>query len=133
MKRLLALAGAVAMVAGALAIRGSFDGDDGGDGGGGGGSDGLTIACPSELETACRTAFGDEVVVEDAESTLDRFGSAEGATDLDAWVIDRAWADVLVSEHPGSFDEIEPIDARSPVLIAVWADRRRAPRRHGGL
>ena len=56
MKRLLAVLGAVAMIGGAVLVRGIITGDDGGGGGGsggGGGGDGDThLVCVPELEAA---------------------------------------------------------------------------------
>ena len=78
--RLLAVVAAVAMVAGALAVRGQWDaegGATGGDTGGDNGGEGLRHVCSTELREACEDIRGRAgrpllVTVETARTTAER-------------------------------------------------------------
>lgn len=105
MKRLLAVLGAVAMIGGAVLVRGIITGDDGGGGGsgGGGGGDGDThLVCVPELEAACE-ALADEdgsitFEVEEAGVTADRLTDPElqpDGSDVDGWVTLHPWPELV--------------------------------------
>jgi hypothetical protein len=104
-QRLLALLGAVALVAGAIAIRQLLVDDDNGGGGGGGGGNGdggeFVVACVSELEDACRAMAaeeGVEVVVEDAGDTMDKL--VAGDAGYDGWITLAPWAEIVEFARP---------------------------------
>ena len=63
-RRLLALAVALLMIAGALTLRNRID-DDGSEGSAGGGSGPVELVCATELRAACEalTADNDDVLV----------------------------------------------------------------------
>ena len=98
MKRLLALVGAVVMVAGALLVRGMLD-DDGGSGGSGAGGDGAThLICATELADACAALAeeDDDVTfdVEPAGDTAERLTDAAfepAESDIDGWLTLEPW------------------------------------------
>lgn len=89
MRRLLALLGALLMVAVALLVRSLVAGDDD-DGSGGGGGDGpLALLCAPELAPVCDDLEGAglaEVTVEDIGVTVDRLGQVDADLDVDAWL-----------------------------------------------
>ncbi len=125
MKRALAVVAAVGMVLVALFVRGTFSDGGGASGGGGGGGstpDDLTVACPPELAEACRSAFGDGAVIASAGTTLDQI--AQGTIEVDAWLVSRPWAEAAQADFPGEVDSVTTTGAQSPIVIAIWSDRR---------
>lgn len=125
MRRVLAVVGAIAMVAGAFAIRSS--GDGGGDGGGGspfgGGGGDLQVICAEELATACRAAdLGGNVEIEPAGVTADRLRNGD-AVDADAWIVHSVFVDVVESGAPDTLDGRGERLATAPVTVAAPADR----------
>ncbi|HEX2029651.1 MAG TPA: hypothetical protein VHF25_16840 [Nitriliruptorales bacterium] len=132
MTRLLALAAAVGMVVGALALRGDAPGRAGGDGGRG--AEGpLRLTCAAELATACQAlADGREdlqVTVEEAGHTADRLAAASAAdvTD-DGWMVPAPWPQLVEEARgragsPPLLDHTGPVLARTPLVVAVWSDR----------
>ena len=101
MKRLLAVLGAVAMIGGAVVLRGVIT-DGGGSGGGGGGDGGgdgdIHLVCATELEAACQAlADEDDSVtfdVEEAGVTADRLTAPDFSTadaGFDGWVTLDPW------------------------------------------
>lgn len=96
MRSVLALVLAVAMIAGALVIRGGR----GGDAGLLGGDDTLSVVCASELEAACR-ALGDdvEVVVEPAGVTAASLSAADATVDADAWLTLAPWPEIVAGNR----------------------------------
>ena len=122
-KRVLAIIAAVGMVLAALVVRGTFSAD----GEGGGGPDvpsDLTIACPPEVFDACQAAFGDRAVSQQAGTTLDQVEA--GTVEVDAWLVSRPWAEVAQADVPTEIDSVTATGARSPIVIAIWKDRREA-------
>lgn len=88
MARVLALFGAILLIAAAVVARSVLEDEDGGDGGGGG--DGpLAVACIPELREACE-AIDREVVltVEHPGETITRIAAGQA---VDAWITLDPW------------------------------------------
>jgi hypothetical protein len=130
-KRLAALAAAVALVAGAWALRDALDGDDGSNGGAGGDDvpEQLRLLCATELEPVCEQLEGDglRVELEDPGATADRLAELPEGEDpgFDAWLADGPW-DAMVDddrEFAGLRGEVlsapSAVLARSPAVIVV--------------
>jgi hypothetical protein len=122
--RLLALLAAVAMVAGAIAIRSRSHDDNGGGGR-------LHLVCASELETVCDALdHGDvDVTIEPAAATADRLhGVDANTTDVDGWLTPGPWgAMVDATRSPSAGKLFAPAGlplAQSPLVLAVWKDKR---------
>lgn len=123
MKRLLAVLGAVAMIGGAVLVRGMLTGDDGGGGGGsGGGGDGDThLVCVPELEAACQ-ALADEddsitFDVEDAGATAARLTAPDFSpadSEVDGWLTLNPWPELV-----GLRSERSPLGPTSEVLATT--------------
>jgi hypothetical protein len=131
-RRLLALAGSIALVVVALFIRGRGDEDGSGSGSGGGGDDGETLVCPPELADACRAASGGDmdVQIEEAQVTADALTAAgrPGVVDGDLWLVPRAWVEaVSIPLELGGKDPVlgapSATVARSPVVLVVASTR----------
>jgi hypothetical protein len=140
-KRLLALLVAVLMITAAIWGRDQLDDKSSGsssDTAGGGG----VLVCATELQAACE-AIGREhadvtVRVEEAQATLTRLAapgfdpaSATGADRIDAWLVPRPWPEMVAEQRQraGSgavLDDASDVLARSPLVIAIWNDRRDA-------
>ncbi len=127
--RVLAVLAAVAMVAGAIVVRGNVDKD--GDGGTTS-STTLRIVCATELAAVCE-ALGSQVgtTVEDASTTADRLttvGNGQEAP-LDGWLVTAPWPEIV--DGARTRDGREPlldagdVLARSPVVLAVSAARNK--------
>jgi hypothetical protein len=123
--RLLALVAAVAMVAGALAIRNRSD--DAGSGGSGR----LHLVCASELANVCDALDGKgvDVTVEPAATTADRLkGLKVDSNDIDGWLTSGPWGEMVDAVRPPSagklFNAPGGALARSPFVLAVWKNRR---------
>jgi len=90
MRRVLAVLGAVLMVAVALLVRSAIDsGDDGGSGGRGGDDAAPQLLCAEELAQVCQTLADDglaEVAVEPVGTTVDRLGAVDAELEADAWL-----------------------------------------------
>jgi len=129
--RVLAVLAAVAMVAGALFVRGSLDDAD--DGKGSSGTT-LRIVCATELAAVCEALDDDDgarvdTQVETAATTAGRLtGLAAGAqAPLDGWLVTAPWP-AIVSEARSRagqdpFLAVGEVLARSPAVLAVRADR----------
>lgn len=129
-KRLLALAAALAMVAGAFVVRERRDSDPAGADGGAR----PVIVCARELGPVCDAlaprAGGFEFRVEDVGTTIDALGAASfDPRSITAWLVPRPLPQ-LVDERraraglPLVFDDdIGQVLARSPVTVAIWGDR----------
>jgi len=120
MRRLLAVFGAVAMIAAAVVIRRGLD--DGGGGNPGKADDKIVIVCAADLEAYCR-ALPPEVEVRtvaaaDTAEAL-RSGSLDG--DVDGWVTSSAWLELLGADAD-ALGEPERL-ATSPIGVAAVADR----------
>jgi hypothetical protein len=120
MKRMLALMGAVVMIAVAVVIRSSLDGD----GTPGPSSSGpLTIACVTELEVQCRALPNVNVRIEDAATTARAL--ADGKADIDGWVTFDPWPEIVDALAPGG-DAVGDSTriARSALVIATVKERQ---------
>lgn len=86
-ERVLAVVGAIALVAVALLLRSALTGDDGADGGpnGTGGDDLPVVACTPELQAVCE-ALADEGEITLAKDTLDLAEASDPPTDIDGWI-----------------------------------------------
>lgn len=134
MKRVLALVAAVAMITGAVYVR---DHRSGGSSSGAGAAR-ATLVCASELQSACASigAAHPEVTIriEEAQVTLDRLAKAGGdpsSAGFDAWLVPQPWPEMAnqQSQQNGSapiLGEPSRVVARSPLVIAIWNDRREA-------
>src|SRR4051794_16732215 len=93
--RLGALVLAVAMVAGAIFVRGHIDRS----------RSTFRLTCATELEDACRTmGHGAEVTVEPAGTTADRLIALPPDDDpgLDAWLAPGPWPQVVDAARPSA-------------------------------
>lgn len=139
MKRLAALLAAVAMIAGAWALRDALDDDGSGSGSGGGGSEvpeQLQLTCATELAAACNQLLEGrddlEVTIQDPGITADTLAELPAGADpgFDAWLVDGPWAAMVADDRSfgGVRGEVlaEPsaVLARSPGLIAVQRSRQ---------
>lgn len=137
MKRIAALAAAVAMVAGAWALRDALTGDDGnGSGGAGEAPDELRLRCATELQDVCDLVArerGDvRVTVEDPGVTADAIAELPAGDDpgFDVWLADGPWAAMAADDRSfaGLDGEVlgtpSEVLARSPSVIVVQAARR---------
>jgi hypothetical protein len=137
MKRIAALAAAVAMVAGAWALRDALAGDDGnGSGGAGEAPDELRLRCATELQDVCdrvaRERDGVDVQIEDPGVTADAIAELPTGDDpgFDVWLTDGPWA--AMADDDRSFAGLDgevlgtpsEVLARSPSVIVVQAARR---------
>lgn len=127
MKRVLAVLGAVAMIGGAILVRGLLTDDGGGgSGGGAGGGDGDThLVCATELEAACEAlaAEDDSVTfeVEDAGETADRLTAPDfqpSESEVDGWLTLNPWP-ALVSLRADLANQRDPLGEPSDVLATT--------------
>ncbi len=139
MKRLAAVAAAVAMIAGAWALRAAIEDRDTTDKPGTGTvPDVIRLTCATELEPVCRQietgADGVTVKVEDPGVTADRVAGSEAGTDpgFDAWLTDGPWAEMVADDRTfngltGSvLSNPSEILGRSPALIALKVEQQGA-------
>ena len=128
--RILAIVIALAMIAGAWAIRSLvIDDDDSESDGPSGDDDGVTtIACIPELEDQCRTLDAD-VVIEPAGVTAERLSTLadnENAN-IDGWVTYAPWAELVRDARSrAGLDELvldSDVLARTPLAVAARRDR----------
>ncbi|MGQ0519597.1 MAG: hypothetical protein ACT4PX_00415 [Actinomycetota bacterium] len=137
--RVLAVLAAVAMVAGAVAVRDRLD--DRAERR----TTTLRLVCASELAPVCEALEAEpdrDVVttVEPAAVTAERLtGLAAGAAlDLDGWLVPGPWPQMVADARRRAGQEAPlgagPVLARSPVVLAVWKDRAAvlAPRCQNG-
>jgi hypothetical protein len=136
MRRVLAVLGAVLMVAMALLVRSIVDGgDDGGQASGGGGSgDRPTLLCAEELADVCETLERDgvaDVIVEPGGETVDRLGTVDADLEADGWLTLDPFPQ-LVDERrefaTGSalFGDPLSTDRSSGLALVAFADRAAA-------
>ena len=138
MKRLLAVIGAVAMIGGAVLVRGIITGEDGGggSGSGGGGGDGDThLVCVPELEAACAALAGQDdsisFEVEDAGATADRLTAPDfdpAAGDVDGWVTLNPWPALVdlrreINQDPAVLGDPSAVLATSPLDLVGPTER----------
>ena len=89
MRRVLAVLGAVLMVAVALLVRSALDGDDATGGDGGGSEDAVRLLCAEELADVCRRLEDEglaEIQIEAVGLTVDRLGALDADLEVDAWL-----------------------------------------------
>ncbi|MEA2827139.1 MAG: hypothetical protein QOF60_2694 [Actinomycetota bacterium] len=121
------MVGAVAMVVGALVVRGRLD-DKKVDAG-----QVYRLVCAADLDQVCADlddAFPGkvDVTVESAGTTADRLRRLDGDPELDGWLVADPWP-ALVDEArragslPPLFAATAPPLARSPLVIVAWKDR----------
>ncbi|MEZ5144381.1 MAG: substrate-binding domain-containing protein [Acidimicrobiales bacterium] len=138
MRRALAVVAAVAMIALAFLVRSRSDT------GGGGGDGPATVVCARELAAACQALQAKNpwltVVTEDANRTLTTLTAAgfdPGAAEIDGWLVPAPFP-AMVDETRArtgagsALGEPTKVLARSPLVIAVWNDRRQALRSRCG-
>jgi hypothetical protein len=133
--RLLALLGAVAMVAGAFVVRAKLDQHEEDK------AHRPHLVCITELADACRIlADQDEidVTVEPAGQTVDRVLAQGGAGDIDGWLTAAPFPQIVTQRRQALglvrmfTNATPPILASSRVTLAVWPDRANALRQQPG-
>jgi hypothetical protein len=136
-KRLLAVLGAVFMIALAVFVRGQLDDDDATSDTSTSTSGG-TLVCVVELGDVCRELAraepSVEVRVEDAETTEATLASSTFAVDdppFDAWLTLEPFPELVGDRRaralqPRALDDATGPLARSPMVVVVWNDRRAA-------
>ena len=127
---MLAVVGAVAMVAGALYVRGRLDEREVEKG------QTYRLVCSVDLGQVCEDLRADfpgrvEVTVEAAGTTADRLRSLDGDPGLDGWLVADPWPAIVdgarqsASLGPLFATGAAPL-ARSPLVIVAWKDRAEA-------
>jgi hypothetical protein len=136
-KRVAALVAAIAMVAGAWAVRDLLV-DDAGTGANGSSGDEvpeqLRLTCATELASVCEqlASEGVRVALEDPGLTADRLAELPEGDDpgFDAWLADGPWAEMVADdrEFGGQDGQVlaapSAVLARSPAVIVVQDGRR---------
>lgn len=128
--RLLALLAAVAMVAGALVVRGRLDKDEEAA------ATTLRLVCATELEPVCDAVAEKDgrvrVDVEAAADTAERLtdlGPGQAA-DFDGWLVTAPWPAIVDEarqrQAQAAVLHAGRVLARSPVVLAVRSDRKAA-------
>lgn len=139
MKRLLAVAGAILMVAAAILVRDRIEGNGGADDGApdtAESSGELDLLCDEtlvDLCTALEASFGElDIEVAAGPETLDHLSSAEPAGDAPVGWLTLSPLPDMVSEDrgrsglPALWESPGRAIARSPLIIAAWTDRAEA-------
>lgn len=133
--RILALLAAVAMVVGAVAVRGAMDDDEERA------TTALRLVCSTELAAVCDALAADgrtdvRATVEAAAETAERLtalGQGEHAG-LDGWLVAGPWPAIVDEARDRDAKDAllddGPVLARSPVVLAVWPDRAEVLERH---
>lgn len=115
-QRLLAIAGAIALVVVAVLVRTTvLDGGGGGPGGGGGGK-APRVACTPDLAGVC-AALADAGAIAREPIELDLTGAAKPPADLDGWITWDGAAGVADLDAPGTWQKPVPV-AGSPLAVA---------------
>lgn len=127
--RLLALVAAVAMVAGAVFVRGRLDQREEDK------VDRPQLHCVTELLDVCRALGAGsteiDVILQSAGDTIDLVTALQGDKGIDAWLTIEPWADMAEQARrtrslPDLFERERLLIGRSPVGAAVWPDRLEA-------
>ena len=123
MSRVLALIGAVCLIAAAILARALLTGDDdGGDDDEGGSDAELVVACVPELEDACRAIDRPmDLTIEDPAATIERLAAGE---DIDAWVTFDPWPAMAAIIEPRA--DIAPAEAVAVDDLVLLARTSRA-------
>lgn len=103
MTRVAAVLAAFALIAGAVLIRHTLDGEDGDRGATDGHGTTMRVVCAEEMRAACGSlGFGPrfEITVEDAAVTADKLAGSAGGTVLDIWAVSQPWP-AMVDEARG--------------------------------
>ncbi len=132
-RRLVALAVALLMVAGALAIRNRIDDDsDSGGGSSDAGSGPVDLTCATELEDVCRAVSAADssvtVTIEPAGRTAARLEATESVPGTDGWLVEAPWPQIVDEARarnglPELFAHDNEVLARSPLVLSMWNDR----------
>ncbi|MEO7442749.1 MAG: hypothetical protein ABIW46_04375 [Acidimicrobiales bacterium] len=123
--RLASIGAAVAMVVGAIAVRGRLDDRDERS------TTVLRLVCSTEMAGPCRElAAGDDrirLTVETAETTGDRLEGADSDPGFDGWLVAGPWPTFVAEARQRAGREplvgTSLVLARSPVGLLVWPDR----------
>ncbi|HEY8060541.1 MAG TPA: hypothetical protein VID94_17375 [Acidimicrobiales bacterium] len=136
MRRVLAVLGAVLMVALALLVRSLIDGDDDGSqaSGEGGNGDVPTLLCAEELADVCESIERDgaaEVTIEPVGETVDRLGAVDAELDADGWLTLDPFPQQVDERREfatGSalFGDSMATDRSSGLALVAFADRAAA-------
>jgi hypothetical protein len=136
MRRVLAVLGAVLMVALALLVRSLIDGDDDGSqaSGEGGNGDVPTLLCAEELADVCEAIERDgaaEVTIEPVGETVDRLGAVDAELDADGWLTLDPFPQQVDERREfatGSalFGDSVATDRSSGLALVAFADRAAA-------
>jgi hypothetical protein len=126
MARVLALLGAILLIAAALVARSILDDESGDDGDGGGdGGASLAVACIPELREACEAVDRDvTLTIEDPGETIARIADGD---DVDAWITLDPWP-AMASFLDDSVELDDPIGVATSDLV-VLARTARLPDR----
>lgn len=98
MSRVVAVLAALGLIAGAIFVRRSLDGDDGDGQVTDGKPTTMHVVCAEELRTACEAlGFGPrfDVEVEDAATTADKLQKADASDVLDIWAVPQPWPGIV--------------------------------------
>ncbi len=129
--RVFAFLAAVVMVVAAVVIRDRLNHDD--SGGAAPRTGALQLVCASELQPVCDAIDADEsdveVTVEPAAATADRLKSVErDAATIDGWLTPGPWGELVDASRAPSAGKLfaarDGALARSPLVLAVWKDKR---------
>lgn len=125
MSRVLAVLAAIALIAGAVLVRGMLDDDDGGEGRGGRDGGPVRVVCGDELQAACdalRSPY--EVTTEDTAAMAATLRTADGDDPgVDVWVVPWPWPEIVDGDReraglPRLFGD--PVNlGRSPLAAIV--------------
>jgi hypothetical protein len=126
LRRVLAVAVAVGLVVGAWQLRARLFGADGPDGPDQAPAD-LRVACVRELAQVCEALDASSPpLVEEAATTVARFRDSE--LPFDVWLTLDPWPTLAANAHARArqaelTQEVSAVLARTPVVLAVHADR----------
>ena len=138
MKRLLALLGAVLLVALAVFVRDRLDDDGTTSTGGGSSDDAAVLVCVTELEVPCRELgmAHDDITVRIEDAAVTETALVTGSVDtaeptFDAWLTLAPFPEMVAEQRSRALqtpalDEVSSSLARSPLVIVVWNERRDA-------
>lgn len=118
-ERILAVAGAVALVVVAVVVRLTVFGGDGGEAGGGrSGGSVPVVACSPDLAMICADLAGAGVIARDTP-VLDLPGAAEPDPRVDAWITWDAAPDLVDIDQPATWDDATALGSAPLGVVAV--------------